>query len=326
VRGKQYPLVVTGDSFVMPYAEPSWVKLLGHLAGSSTLNLGMDGWGPQSEAAALGLYGFSARPRWVILAYFEGNDLINAAEYERRRASGLSWLEYDQARVNHSGLVVLPVLFRYLWAKGQRFFRPLAAYRYPLTLELNAREVPIAFFDGHLTMLTASAEDIRRSRNFALVREALLHVKGQCDRAGARFLIVNIPSKERVYLPLVVRSGKLGSILPGTRTACLASDGRFGPGGEEVAPNSLAHLDDQATVIARLAETHGIDFLDLLPSFREQADRGTELYYYADIHWAEEGQRLAAAVVASHLARLERQARRRRRLSCIRHRALLRGR
>lgn len=46
----------------------------------------------------------------------------------------------------------------------------------------------------------------------------------------------------------------------------------------------------------------GIDVVDLLPSFRSAAARGRRLYYALDLHWNEEGNRLAAEILAATLA------------------------
>ncbi|NIN67166.1 MAG: hypothetical protein GTO63_21205, partial [Anaerolineae bacterium] len=74
---EQYEIVVTGDSFTVPGSvESPWPALLEQISGKNVLNLAMPGYSPRPEAEAVKLFGLGKRPNWVIVGYFEGNDLI----------------------------------------------------------------------------------------------------------------------------------------------------------------------------------------------------------------------------------------------------------
>ena len=79
-----YDIVALGDSFTRAsgVATP-WPQKLAEYTGSDVLNLGDVGLGPQDELKVLRQYGLKKQPQWVILAYFEGNDLYDAASYEQ---------------------------------------------------------------------------------------------------------------------------------------------------------------------------------------------------------------------------------------------------
>jgi hypothetical protein len=79
-----YDIVALGDSFTRAsgVATP-WTQKLAEYSGSDVLNLGEVGFGPQDELKVLRQYGLSKHPKWVVLAYFEGNDLYDASSFEQ---------------------------------------------------------------------------------------------------------------------------------------------------------------------------------------------------------------------------------------------------
>ena len=73
-----YDIVIAGDSFTQQSAPVIWPEVLEERSGLSVYNLGMVVWSTQAEAAAVRKYGFARTPQWVVLMYFEGNDLQSA--------------------------------------------------------------------------------------------------------------------------------------------------------------------------------------------------------------------------------------------------------
>ena len=61
------------------------------------------------------------------------------------------------------------------------------------------------------------------------------------------------------------------------------------------------HMDDQRDVLRDFAEANGIEFLDLLPVMQAAAAQGENLYWYADTHWREAGQRIAGETIADYI-------------------------
>ena len=79
-----YDIVALGDSFTRGSGvEFSWPQKLAESTGMDVLNLGDVGFGPQDELKVLQQYGLNKQPQWVILAYFEGNDLYDTVSYEQ---------------------------------------------------------------------------------------------------------------------------------------------------------------------------------------------------------------------------------------------------
>ncbi len=81
-------IVTIGDSFTWCTAvkpEETWTSQLGRLAGAKTLNLSRGGVGPYEYLQMLKGYGIQKKPRIVILAIYEGNDLRDALKYKNYR-------------------------------------------------------------------------------------------------------------------------------------------------------------------------------------------------------------------------------------------------
>jgi hypothetical protein len=105
---------------------------------------------------------------------------------------------------------------------------------------------------------------------FDLTLDALARINTIATSHGTHVLVVLQPSKEETYLPL----------LDGT-------------------------IADPGAPLRAALKARGIEYLDLLPAFREHAEAGAKLFYEFDGHPNSEGYRLTAQQV---LARLESNA------------------
>ncbi|MCI0398591.1 MAG: hypothetical protein L0322_27190 [Chloroflexi bacterium] len=308
-----YDVVVLGDSYTVgSEVQEPWPVLLAQQSDLSVLNLAIFGFGPQAESQALQLYGLPRSPRVVILAYFEGNDLRDAALYERVHAQGLGLPEYWVSETGWDRSLVVLTWARLsaaqlAWRLGlpaaAKSARTQAVPVYPLELTLNGRLLRLNFLDGYVAMLAASQAEIVASENYRLAATALLEAREAAENRGARFILVYIPSKVHVYLPqaspeliepITSSSGRV--TLGDEGFLSVAADSR-GLGAAEF----LDRIDDQALVLEALAEANGIEFINLTPSFQAEARQGRELYLSLATHWNEQGHQLAAEIVARYL-------------------------
>lgn len=305
IRDVIYPIVVTGDDFLAPSADTHWLSWLTTHTGSRARNLGMPGWGPQAEVAALRIFGMSDQPKDVVLAFSEGDDLADALEYETRRASGLSWKAYDLRDSGSLDRLLLPVVGAWYAGEIGRSWRanPDQVFRYPLNATIAGRSLALVFADAAVGRLTTPRAEIEASRNFALTADALRQARDLAAQNGARFTLVYLPSKERVYLPLLREQPELvDRALQGVFTVGLGPDGTLGPSATPADAETLfTHLDDQFVALAAFAAAEQIPLVDLTPAFREAATRGETLYNFADRRWNAEGHKLAAKVLGEHL-------------------------
>jgi hypothetical protein len=290
-----YGIVALGDSFTKAsgVATP-WTQKLAEYTGSDVLNLGEVGFGPQDELKVLRQYGLKKQPKWVILAYFEGNDLYDAASYNQ--ASPFILLRFGKY-----------ILSRSIEALQQR--RSVGAqaaaiptYRYPITMRINHKELKMVFFSSYISWLALSKESIAASQNYRLVRETILQMQALSESAGANFLLVYVPSKSHIYLPYLNDPDTIAQVFADVPLIELDDTGLL-QFRDDTATPELVHqyMDDQARLLADFAAENHIRFLNLTPIFQEEAGTGTELYYPFDTHWNQLGHDLAAVSIKEYI-------------------------
>ena len=195
-----YDIVALGNSFTRAsgVATP-WPQKLAEHTGSDVLNLGEVGFGPQDELMVLRQYGLKKQPQWVILAYFEGNDLYDAASYEQ--ANPFIVFRFGKYMLGQ-GLEA--------WQERRSGSSSSAAavpnYRYPITITINHKDLEMAFFSSYISWLSLSREEIEASQNYRLVRETILQMQEFSEAAGANFLFVYVPSQIPCLSAILERS------------------------------------------------------------------------------------------------------------------------
>jgi len=290
-----YEIVALGDSYTRAsgVAIP-WPQKLAEATGSDVLNLGDVGFGPQDELQVLRQYGLKKRPQWVIMAYFGGNDLYDAAAYELA-------VPY-----------IMPRFVKYLLSQGIEAWRDsrqggaqaaeASGYRYPITVTINDTGLEMAFFSSYIGWLSLGGEVIESSQDYRLVRETIMKARDSSEAAGSRFLLVYLPTKEHIYLPYLNDAETLANVFADVPTLELDEAG-FIQFSNRKATLALVrqHMDDQANLLSGFAAQHDINYLDLTPYFQEVAGTGTELYFPYDTHWNQNGHDLAAKIIAGYI-------------------------
>ena len=284
-----YDIVMTGDSFSQPFSQIFWWEDLQNGTGMTGLNVGMDGWGPLAEAAALRQYGLQKNPQWVILMYFEGNDLFNVEEYHRRQESGLTWRDYQLKDIHGLDRLILPNLIRY-WAGISRpdYENTEPDCQFPMTVYTEVNTFDTIFFDVHIDMLGQQRTEIEPSPEWALTTQTLLDLKRDVEAQNGRLLLVYIPAKEHVAWGRLWEAGEVNNFL--ARTIPLRTFQEYD-----------AHIDDQMLLMNAFARENGFDYLNLYYPFRKGTLRGHDLYNFADVHWNAEGNSLTAQIIANYI-------------------------
>jgi hypothetical protein len=304
--GERYDVVIAGDSFVIRTAPRTWIELFQEETGLEVLTLGAPSWSTPNEVEAIKMYGLDKGPRWVLVMFFEGNDLFNTAQYLERRPTGLSWREFDMQSVPLSRRLVAPHMFGYwlgrLQPAGEDAVR---RYRYPVTASTEAGEIPMVLKDIHLLPLSADYETLARSDEFRYVRGILAELDGLCRAQGAQMVLVYVPSKEHIYWSRIWDPVHVNNILERTVTVELSGGDS---GSLEWRPKYLSYHtfqqnhNAQERLFEDMAAEEGILFLNLTPILWAEAIQRGELYHYADPHWNQAGNQLVAEVLADFLA------------------------
>mgnify|MGYP001270172505 CR=1 FL=1 len=290
---EHYDIVLTGDSFTQQYASTYWLDLVRQRTGMSVLNLGIGGWGTLSEIAAVQEFGLDRSPDWVILMYYDGNDLFNSGQYADRAASGEDWLSYEMAQFPWYEKLVVPHVLRF-WA-GQisgagRPHIPASEEecRYPITVNTNYGSFETLFSDINISHLSRTRDQIERSREWKLISQGLLDLDAAVEAQGGRFLIIYVPSREHVYWGQIWDQRDLENFLMAT-----APQRSFDEYGETVAA--------QVGLFQDFTARHHIEFLDLTGPYWLAAREQGAMYNYADDHWNDAGNELAAQLIGDYL-------------------------
>lgn len=301
----QYDLVITGDSFITRTAPKTWIELLEEESQWTTLVLGASSWSTLNEVEAVKMYGLDKHPKWVVLLYFEGNDIINIAQYIEKRDSGLDWREYDLQNVPYSRRLLTPHLLTYLEHQlDPQTEPPPAYYRYPVTASTEAGPVQTVLKDIHLWPLSADYDTLAHSDEFAAVKGGLLELNQLVQAQDGRFLLVYVPSKEHIYWSRIWDPVDVNHILERTVTVNL-SNGNSGK--LQWQNNYLSydffneHIGDQERLIEDFARDNQIEFLDLAPLFWQATIAHGEQYHFADPHWNQAGNQLTADAIYQYI-------------------------
>lgn len=304
-----YDVVITGDSFTIRTAPETWIERLGRDTGRTILTLGAPSWTTLNEVEAVKQFGLDKRPHWVILMYFEGNDLINVQQYLEKQASGLDWRDYDMRGVTVYRRLLTYHLLKY-WLRGGGETAMPTRYRYPVVASTEAGPVETVLKDVHLLPLSADYETIARSDEFAAIKQALVELQTLTAAQDSRLLVVYIPSKEHVYWSRIWDPVDVNNILERTVTVSL-SDGDHGRLQWEPTYLSYEEFDAnhgaQQRVLEDFAAAQGIDFLNLTPTLWQETIARGELYHYADPHWNQLGNEIVAATIQAYIETAESQ-------------------
>lgn len=264
-------VVIVGDSQAFGFGVSDgdeWPRLLGQRLGVQVVNLGMIGSAPQQYTRVLERFGLSLSPRLVLYCLFPGNDLIDARAFAAWEAAG-SPGNFATWRFERNRPDPARDLLRSLLAKS----RLAALFRsavHGLESRFTGRQVEAA--DGTKLLLAPnvyrSSLDLAHPSNPEFLRtvESVERAGALARDAGSDFLVVLVPTKEEVYLPLA---------------------------GEP----SLPLVEPFARALAE----RGFEVLDLTPELQEAARDGPALFFTVDGHPNENGNRLIAELVGRRL-------------------------
>ncbi len=267
-------VVVVGDSVTFGFGVPDdrgWVALLaGALAGPTVVNLALPGFGPLQYLRAYETFGAPLSPKVVLAGFFPANDFWDTARFTRWLALGhqgdyMLWRDFGVTQVGAESAVGKLLKTSYLYTLAWTLLNPDRAQAY------GRRTLVHEVGGGRLVLLLDAlprlAEQARPSRpEFGEALGALARLDARTRADGGRLLVVLLPSKEYVYLPLLGRMDE----------------------------------DPFEPVRAELAR-RGLTVLDLTPDFRARAAAGERLFFTVDGHPNERGYALIADVVARYL-------------------------
>lgn len=292
-----YRIAALGDSFTDGGPMP-WPDVLATELDTTVRNLGYSGFGPLEYAEVAKRY-LAPDHDWVIVAYFEGNDLSNIETSRRKAEAGDGTVQLTIQRTLRAPITDVKTLEDY----GDITLAPDNNYLYPLTHNLpNGSRPDLAYISDYLWWLNGTPEVYADSRNLTELAEALATIR---DSAGSACVaLIYVPVKGHIYFPYADPAGNRQYVMQNARTLSIdPATGWLTMSG--LTPQDYAdweaNIDHQRDVVRLAAENAGFAFIDLLPAFRSAAERGEVTYYTYDSHWNQNGHTLAGMTVADYV-------------------------
>ena len=323
----RFEIAALGDSFtdaMTMAAEHSWPVQLEKVSGASVQNYGTAGFGPQQELLVLKEAIAPHRPRTVVLAFFAGNDIFDAEAFEkfqrpgglqRREAQGWriksvvsradQWFVMSALRAGGRWLNSRTGAVSAAQADPQASVIPAAAPPPTTpTFDRGVFSVPVAghmvqwaFMPPYLNTLNFSREEIAARPGWRLTRDAVKEMQNVSASFGARFVVMFVPFKSQVYLPLLEPVFSTEQL----KAAFGFSIERYGL--PVVVDRLYANRLAQNELMQRFCAEAGIPFLDLTPALLERVvTTGENVYFPDESHLNEAGEALVAERLAAFLS------------------------
>jgi lysophospholipase L1-like esterase len=318
---ERFDIAALGDSFtdaMTMEAEASWPSQLEKRMGVAVQNYGTAGFGPQQERLVLQDFVLQHRPRVVVLAYFAGNDLFDAEAFDQFQRSGVEQREAPGWRIKEvvsradTWFITSALRASIRWA-GNPHDAPLAAAaaeshqpgipetagaafdRGMFTVPIGQRAVRFAFMPPYLNTLNFSEGDLRARAGWRLTSAAIHDMRELSRSSGAAFVVMFVPFKSQVYLPLVESAF--------SRSTLRAALSFYLDIYERPVDLDVLHRNRfaQNTLMRQLCEAEHIPFLDTTAVLEARLRTGENVYFPDESHLNETGEAVVADALAEFL-------------------------
>ena len=294
-------VVVLGDSFVEGSHvsdEHPWPVRLAEFSGLSVYSLGMSGYSPFRYYVSLKEYGLERKPRIVLCSLYEGNDIRSQQGLDEDTGYGLG--KAIRVYVKQSPLL------QTLDGTINRTFGPIGTGRPCKGLDVMSWlpfRVPdgptgkcYAFGPKQITQAYMSEQKFEDSGLWDALSSIFKGLKNACDESGAKLVLVYVPTKPHVVLPLALDR------LPAEKVYGFARivDKKL-PDQRTFMTNLVPYLGSREAVVRRWCEQQGVGFVELTEPLRQAAASGQQVYFTYDQHWTPIGHEVAARAVAEYL-------------------------
>jgi len=268
----QADIAVVGDSYIegAQISDDALIatSVLQRYMSTRVANLGRSGYGPQQELAVLKRYAIPLRPKVIVWAFYEGNDLKDIHEYEKIIA------KIESNRGSHGSTVDRSFLNNSLRVIWELVFKPCKA-------DLSARSGEFEKQDGNVVrVLFMDQRGMTLTIRDLLALDRLRDIFAEAHRVtaqhGVTLVVAFLPTKFRVY--------EGATRIPENSTLPAASDDL---------PQRIRNM---------LADTApDIGFVDLTTVFAERVRHGQSVFLEDDTHWTELGHQVAAQTLGNYL-------------------------
>jgi hypothetical protein len=291
-------VVVLGDSFLEygdNQADTFTGRLEKRLPGLTVKNLGKSGYAPFQYLEALKRFGLGYKPRYALMAFFEGNDIQETREY-------LLWKSGKNGEVDaYLYRFSTESLLRRYWAAvtatldgfrkttrawGEALLDKIAhvrGYDYDIhpnlaVLNLGGRSYTILFVPKFAKTTT---EEMLRTEEFRALKKVFGEFRDVCEANGIKPIILYIPLAVHIYAQYSIEGSGFNWL--------------------QIRDGQIAASENRESAVNRLAQEFKIDVMSLTPRFQLATKKNKLIYYSLDSHWNSEGREIAAEFVADML-------------------------
>ncbi len=290
-----FRIVILGDSFMdatqLPL-EKSFSRMLEKKLNSigesgykfEVINMGVGGYSTVQEYLYFVKEGVKYEPDLVVLAFFPENDIYENLKPDFETGAGEIMLRPYVELINSGELTFrMPDETKIQEAEEESSIVQQIKPKRKIILtevflaqlvkgirknkKIDAGDVPWGVY-----------RSISTEKKWEATKKILLKLKESVNKNGADFLVFSVPSASQVYEEHRKKIFKLR------------------PGGD-------FDFDRPEQILGEFSNENSINFLSLIPYFREQLGERKGYVYHIqnDLHWSEKGHKLAAEVVADYL-------------------------
>ena len=308
-----------GDSFTDAMTldnANAWPRLLERNTGLMVQNYGTAGFGPQQELRVLTDVALAHHPRVVVLAYFAGNDIFDAEafdEYERSggtvRRPDPGWPIRNVVSRADTWFVVSAWKAVRRWASNGARVEASAAspVRVPpaadphapafdrgmFSIPVNGRPLRWAFMPPYLNTLRMSRQDLTARTGWPLTKRAIGAMRDVSRDAGAELVVMFLPMKSQIYLPIVASALPQADVVRALRYSL--------PDGDIDVAAMLKNRRAQNDMLRAFCLDSGIRFVDMTDVLEARVQKGENVYFPDESHLNESGHAIVAAELAAFL-------------------------
>ncbi len=163
---------------------------------------------------------------------------------------------------------------------------------------IAGRRLPFALMPPYLNTLNLSGGELAAQPGWRLTRDAIAEMRTVSQSFGATFVVMFVPFKSQVYLPLVERAFAAEDLRSAFRFY-LEAYGRD-VDVDRLRTNRLA----QNRLMQRFCAAAGIPFVDTTAALEERVQQGENVYFPDDSHLNEAGEAILADTISAFIQSL----------------------